>query len=348
VLINTHARQWGMLVLLSVAFSTVLVATGLGAGVLIGTMIAAVLMGIRGAAIEVSNPVFCLAQGLMGCMIASTLEANVVQNIGSHLWPMVATVTLTMVAATLTGMALARFESLPGSTGVWGVMPGAASAMAVICADFGGDPRIVALMQYTRVVIVVLSTSAVSHLMLQSGEVLAPAGASEPAAWFPVLQTVLVAAAGAAIGRWLRIPAGTLFVPLILGGALKLGGLVDLHVPHWLSILAYTAMGWSIGLKFRRHLLFPLLRAMPVIVAGIVALIVLCALSGWLLVAMAGVSPMTAYLATSPGGLDSVSVLALSVKADMSFVVAFQTLRLFVVIMVGPVVGRGLARFTPA
>jgi membrane AbrB-like protein len=144
------------------------------------------------------------------------------------------------------------------------------------------------------------------------------------------------------------MPAGTMFVPLVLGGTLKLTGLIALYVPHWLSIVAYCMIGWTIGLKFRRNLLFPLLTVMPAIVMGILVLIALCALSGLMLATMAGISSMTAYLATTPGGLDSVSALALSANADMPFVVALQTLRLFVVMMVGPAVGRWLARITLA
>jgi hypothetical protein len=40
---------------------------------------------------------------------------------------------------------------------------------------------------------------------------------------------------------------------------------------------------------------------------------------------------LTAYLATSPGGLDSVAIIAVGTHSDVSFVLAVQTLRLLVV-----------------
>jgi len=347
---RSSVMQWGLLALLSALFGTAAVSAGLSGGILVSAMAASVLMGLRGARIEVPLPVFGLAQGIIGCVIASTLEISVLQSIGLHLWPMVASVTLTMLAAVATGIVLARWGSLPGSTGVWGIMPGAASAMSAMSADFGGDPRIVALMQYTRVLIVVLSTTAVSHLLMQPGESAPPLTAAGVhtaqgwLAWIATAETLVIAVAGAMLGRALRIPAGTLFMPLVLGSVFKLSGTIDLHVPYWLSIVAFCTIGWTIGLKFRRNLLLPLVRTMPAIIVGILALIFLCGVSGWVLTLMAGVSPMTAYLATSPGGLDSVSALALSVQADMPFVVALQTFRLFVVILVGPFVGRWLAR----
>ena len=44
---------------------------------------------------------------------------------------------------------------------------------------------------------------------------------------------------------------------------------------------------------------------------------------------------MTAYLATSPGGLDTVAVIAAGSNADMALIMAMQTLRLFSILLTG-------------
>ena len=49
---------------------------------------------------------------------------------------------------------------------------------------------------------------------------------------------------------------------------------------------------------------------------------------------------LTAFLATSPGGLDSVAIIAIGTHSDVSFVLAVQTLRLLVVIVTGPMVAK--------
>jgi uncharacterized membrane protein AbrB (regulator of aidB expression) len=49
---------------------------------------------------------------------------------------------------------------------------------------------------------------------------------------------------------------------------------------------------------------------------------------------------MTAYLATSPGGLDTVAIIAAGTRADMSFIMALQTLRLFTILLTGPAMAR--------
>ncbi len=56
----------------------------------------------------------------------------------------------------------------------------------------------------------------------------------------------------------------------------------------------------------------------------------------WLLTEFAGIDPLTAYLATSPGGMDSVAIIAASSKVDVSFVIALQTVRFVFVLILGP------------
>ena len=49
---------------------------------------------------------------------------------------------------------------------------------------------------------------------------------------------------------------------------------------------------------------------------------------------------MTAYLATTPGGIDSVAIMALGSGADAPLVLAVQMLRLFAVVLAGSLLGR--------
>jgi membrane AbrB-like protein len=72
---------------------------------------------------------------------------------------------------------------------------------------------------------------------------------------------------------------------------------------------------------------------------SIFALIAICGLIAAVLVA-AGIDPLTAYLATSPGGADSVAIIAASSNVDLRFVMAMQTARLLVVLLTGPSIAR--------
>ncbi len=59
-----------------------------------------------------------------------------------------------------------------------------------------------------------------------------------------------------------------------------------------------------------------------------------------------GIDPLTAYLATSPGGLDLVAIIAAaSDSVDLSFVMALQGARLFFVLAFGPSLARLVSRW---
>lgn len=64
----------------------------------------------------------------------------------------------------------------------------------------------------------------------------------------------------------------------------------------------------------------------------------------WLLLAKAdGVDPLTAYLATSPGGMSSVAIIAATSRVDLAFVISLQTVRFVLVLILGPAISRYIA-----
>jgi uncharacterized protein len=78
---------------------------------------------------------------------------------------------------------------------------------------------------------------------------------------------------------------------------------------------------------------------------SILALIALCGGLAALLTDRLHIDPLTAYLATSPGGIDSVAIIAASsAHVDIPFVMAMQTARFLFVIFAGPPIVRFVAR----
>jgi len=61
-----------------------------------------------------------------------------------------------------------------------------------------------------------------------------------------------------------------------------------------------------------------------------------------------GTDFLSMYLATSPGGLDAMAIIAVETHADVGLVLAMQTLRLFGVILTGAFCARQIIRLTQA
>jgi len=342
--------QWLLLLLASLALGFGLQTFHIPAALLLGPMIVGVAMGLLGATVRIPTRLFIVAQAVLGCMIAQSLSPAILTPLLDD-WPLVLLVLFaTLVASGVSGWCLVRFSGLPGPTGAWGSSPGGASAMVAMAGDFGADVRLVAFMQYLRVLFVATAAAMVARIGLgdEAGH------GSAALEWFPPLDwrflaTLGIAVAGAWLGPRLRIPSGALLLPMIIGAALHSSGAMALQVPEWLLALAYTLIGWSVGLRFTRPIFLLALRTLPQMVASIAALMLFCGLLAWMLTRFLPVDLMTAYLATSPGGLDTVAIIAAGSRVDMSFVMAMQTLRLFTILLTGPAMARFISnRASPA
>ncbi len=146
------------------------------------------------------------------------------------------------------------------------------------------------------------------------------------------------------LGGVTRLPAGPLLLPLAVGTVLQDVGLLRIELPPLLLAAAYAVVGWGVGLRFDRPTVRHAMRALPAVLASIACLVAICAGFAALLVVFAGHDPLTAYLAMSPGGADTVAIIASSTQVDVAFVMAMQTARLIVVLLTGPAIARLVAR----
>jgi membrane AbrB-like protein len=159
--------------------------------------------------------------------------------------------------------------------------------------------------------------------------------------------TVGVAVVGTVAGVRARLPAAAVLGPLILAAVLTLTGVIDhVSVPPLAREAAFAAIGLYIGLRFERDTLRSIARLVVPVVVSIVALGLGCFALAWLLTVTSGVSLLNAYLATTPGGLYAVLAAAFGAGADTTFILAVQTLRLLVMVLLAPLVVRWMVRPT--
>lgn len=340
--------QWGLLFLLSLLLSLAFLCIHLPAALLLGPMIAGIAFSLKGTTLQLPRSTFLAAQAILGCMIAQNLTGSILTTLAVN-WPVVlAILMVTLLSSAVVGWLLVRYSSLPGNTGAWGSSPGGAAAMVAMAQDYGADIRLVAFMQYLRVLFVAGAAVLVTRLILgDSAEAV-----SQQIEWFPPLSgnlwsTLLLAAVAGFAGRILRIPSGTMLAPMIVGAWLHAGGMIVIELPEWLLAIAYMAIGWRIGLGFDRQVFFMALRPLPQILASIFALMAICAAMAWGLAHYMQIDFITAWLATSPGGLDTVAVIAAGSNADMALIMAMQTLRLFSILLTGPAVARFISTYAP-
>ncbi|MDB6453603.1 AbrB family transcriptional regulator [Falsirhodobacter sp. 20TX0035] len=338
------ARRWAGMITLALAAVILFELLQFPAALLLGPMASAILFATRGGAVRVPQPAFRGAQVFIGLMMASSIPLDLVAELRTE-WPVfVSGILFSVVAAGILGYFMTRARLFPGTTAIWGSSPGAAAAMVLMSEAYGADMRLVAFMQYLRVACCAVVATVLARTM--------GLDASAPAHEFfpplpvgPAALTVAVAVGVFLLAQRVRIAGGPLVLALMVGIGMKALGL-PLVLPPALLAVCYAILGFGIGLRFTPEVVRHAARAFPRTLASILTLIAACAAFGYLLHLVAGVDLLTALLATSPGGADTVAIIAASpgMNVDVPFVMTMQVGRFLFVVLTAPTLARYLSR----
>lgn len=310
------------------------------AGLFVGL---AVALGTRWG-LDLPSAWMRIAQAILGVSLGLLVHPETLREIGSNATPILLVMVLSLLATIVAGPLMTRISMLDRPTATFGMIAGGASGIVAISHELGADERQVAVMQYLRVLIITVTVPVVAGIAGGGGSA---AAVPTPSGDWPagLLTVVACAGLGAVLARLTRLPVGSLLGPLIVTAAASLvGGPGIAPVPGPVLEPAYAAIGLAVGLRFTVPSLRLAARTLPVTLTMIVGLIVVSAAIGMLLVPLAGVPALDAYLATSPGGLYAVLAASASNDVDTTLVLAVQVLRLFSVLLIAPFIGRWLVR----
>lgn len=338
------AALWLLLIALTGGLVAGLKAAGVPAALLLGPLLAGIAFALSGMKARPPKATLLASYTIVGCLVAVAMGRTMGPDLLGHLPAFLLMAGATLLISAGLGWSLARGGWFQGTTAIWGLAPGGAAGMVALAQEQGGDGRMVAIMQYIRILMVTGSAIALAHLLPGSAMSLHGAG------WFPPLdlwglgETAALALAGALVARWLRFPSGAFLVPGLTGAALMAAGLATPSVPPLLAAGAYAIIGWNIGLSFTKETLAGCALALPRILGAAIGLIGLCALFGLLVSAVCDVDWLTGYLATTPGGIDAILIIGATVPVDLPFILSAQVVRVIVVLLVGPAVASFVAR----
>jgi membrane AbrB-like protein len=131
--------------------------------------------------------------------------------------------------------------------------------------------------------------------------------------------------------------------PMVLAGGLTLAG-VDFVVPPVVRELAFALIGLQVGLRFTIDTVKQMGRLLVPVLLGVIGLLVACFGLAVLLHLLTDLSLRDAYLATTPGGIYAVLAIAFGTGGNMTFIVAVQSVRVLVAVLLAPLAVRRLAR----
>ena len=315
---------------------------------LFGGLLAGLVRGLAGRRrLAVPKPATTAAQGLIGVSIGALVDLDTLEAVGRDWLPVLVVTVATLVLSVLAGLLMRLQPGVSPVTGAFAMIAGGASGITAMSRELGADDRMVAVLQYLRVLLIVVLMPVTAAAVFgadpgSGGPTVDDGGPGWPAG---LLFAAVCLGAGAPLGRLLRIPVPTLLGPMLVAAGLDLGGLSGgADVPAPLEAAAFLVIGLMVGLNFSRDSLRTIGRALPLALVVILGLVAACAGLGAVLAVTTGASALDAYLATTPGGLYAVLATAQDSGADATFVLAVQVLRLFVMLLSAPLLARWLRR----
>ncbi|MEM7240002.1 MAG: AbrB family transcriptional regulator, partial [Pseudomonadota bacterium] len=137
------------------------------------------------------------------------------------------------------------------NTAICESVPGGLSAVILLSEAMGADERSVALSQSLRISIVVLMAPFIAFGLLG----LPPPGEAHHSAHQAITPTDFAVLLGASIaGIWvlnrLGLPMAALVAPVLASAILRMAGLAEGALPHWLIEVSLVVLGASIGSRF--------------------------------------------------------------------------------------------------
>lgn len=317
----------------------------------VAAMIVAVITGlIRPAHPQVNKPIIAGAQAVIGTMIGINVRPDIFPLLLLHLPAIIGVISFTIAFSLVAAVVLPRISSLNRETAAMGSLPGGASAMIALSIGTKADTKIVGLMQFSRMILVVLISSLVAKFLTYHTSTIVqhvPKVSSIVIhGWYDYALMPLVAVAGVWMGRLIRLPTAVLLGPMLLGLSISIFHPFHPVWPMWVSPIVYIIVGFYVGLLFDRKSLIQAGRVLPLLIANVVVLIIFCAFVGLVFSKLIGASPLSGYLATSPGGGDTIAIIALGCGADISLIFAVQILRTFVILFTGPYLTNAILHVT--
>jgi membrane AbrB-like protein len=295
--------------------------------------------------IKVPPIAFRLGQALIGTTIGTLVSVEALRRMGGEIVPVLVVTLGTVLLSLGAGWLLALRRDVSLVTGTFALIAGGASGIVAIARDLDADERVVTVVQYLRVLVVLMTLPLVMGLVFHPDTGVGVLSTSTGPLTLDLAYVVIAAGGGLLVARLVRFSTATLLAPLTIAAVVASAGwLGEVAVPAPVQWAGYALIGVQVGLRFTRRSLATITRMLPAVSVLIVGMLALSALMGSALAWLTPVDGLTAYLATTPGGLFAVLAIAADSGSDVTYVMAVQLFRLLVILLVMPLLAPWLRR----
>lgn len=314
----------------------------------VGWLLGPMLAGIAYAMIKGSRqplpPKFKLmGQIIIGLITASRFSLETLIIAKTYIIPLLLCVLTTGSLSLFNGYLLSRWSGIDYATGFLGFIPGAASSIVAMSEEMGADAIAVALIQYIRVLLVVLLLPATANFLFPANldaQMTVTSATTSNLSTLPTFLNLLVLTAcggiGMGLGKLLRFPSSGFLGPFVIGLIVFSILPYQIEIPRFLFSGGLLLLGVSIGVQFDWQVARKLLKAVLIEVGLVIVLIILCLGIGYEFHLLTGVETINALLGFTPGGIEAMIATVMQLGGDTGLVLAMQLTRMLGIILIAP------------
>lgn len=328
---------------LGAAGGTAAMLAGLPLGMLLGSLLAVAIAsagGLRlwGEPVAVPQHWRYLLVPVIGIAIGATFPPDFAAQAARWWMSLVALLVFVPLAHALGYLVFRRLGRIDAATAFFAAMPGGFIEALEMGEKAGARMPMLIMLQFLRlilcIVLIPLGFAIAFDQAVGSGSGLVRPGADLPiGAW-----DLLILLGCAVIGWWLaqrlRMPGAVLVGPLLLSAAAHVAGLTQATPPDWAIVVTQWVVGTSLGARFAGFHHSQLWLALRLCAVSVAAALALAGAIAVVLSTPVGEPVPAVILAFAPGGINEMSLVALSLQLSTVYVTIHHLARIVLAVIV--------------
>jgi len=300
----------------------------------LGALLFCLIAAVLNAPVQQPRLLSVPVRAVLGVAIGASFTPALLGQFGGMIGSLILLVPFMVMIIGTGTVFFSRYAGFDRPTAFFCAVPGGLTDMVTMGTDAGANPRIVTLIQATRVLMIV----ALVPFWFQwtdgrsIGGLLPPGVHLSDFGFVDAAVLAVLGASGWLLARRIGLAGAPLVGPMILSGLAHASGLTSAKVPVELLIFAQITLGIMLGAQFRG---VTWKEFSATLIWGIAFGIVLLALTA---IVSLGVSHLTGFnsasvlLAYAPGGQGELNLLGFLLGLDVAFIALHHIVRLAIVI----------------
>lgn len=321
------------------------------AGPLLGAMFFVMIFSVFWGECFIPNFMVIASRIIAGTLIGCRILRSSLSSLKRIFAPVLFFTFFILALSMIAGFVIYNISGIQKATAFFGSAPGGLTDMTLISAEFGSDMSTVALLQTIRIITCI---TLIPFIVKKNGRrksedknfscektVYPDIKSCEDKSYnnktVRFFSTILIGSVGGLLGHISSIPAGALTGAVVFVAVFNIF-FFRLYIPVKISSGIQMLIGGVIGAGMTMDDVLGLKNIIIPALMVVVSLLTIGIFLGFLLNKIWKIDINTALLATSPGGITGMSLIASDLGADVSIVTSLHFVRVIAIIIIYPIV----------